>query len=137
MPRIQEDFSAISSSFEPLPAGDYRVRVTKIEEGETRDNKLPQVTIELTVLEGALEKRTMTDFVTLKTNKGEKNKIGLGRIKAYAEAILGEERANDTSGIDTDELNGGECIIVVKDDTYEQDGVQKHTTKIKKVLPVG
>ena len=137
MPRITEDFSEISSSFEPLPEGDYRAEITEITEGETKENKLPMLTVQLTVTEGPHAKRVMSDFVTLKTNKGEKNSIGLGRIKAYAEAILGAEKANDKAGIDTDELLHGTCIIVVKSEPYEKNGVQVMSSKIKKVLPVG
>lgn len=134
MPRIEADFSGISSSFEALAAGEYIVKIDDIEESETKENKLPQMVFKMSVQEGDKKDSVIFDYVTLKQNDGKVNKIGLGRIKAYAEAILGEAAANDTSGIDTDELKGGRCQIIVESRTYEKDGAQQTGNKIKKVL---
>jgi hypothetical protein len=142
MPRLDADFSAISSSFEPLAPGDYRARVVEIKDGATKKNNLPQLTFSLEVTDGEFVGRKITDFVVLKQNDGKVNNIGLGRVKAYAEAILGAEAANGNS-IDTDELVGGECILVVSSRTYEKknedgsSGGQATSSDIKKVLPVG
>ena len=138
MPKLQADFSKISSSFESLPAGSYRARIDDITEGETKENKIPQITFKLVVTEGDMENRVITDFVTLKTKEGKRNDIGYGRVKAYAEAIMGEEYAN-SGELDTDDLKGGTVEIVVAERTYEaKDGSgQKTSSDIKKVLPVG
>lgn len=137
MPRLEADFEKISTSFESLPAGEYRVQIEDIVEGETK-KKIPQLMFKLVVTEGEKEGGVITDFVTLKQHDGKVNKVGLGRIKAYAEAILGVEAANG-SAIDTDDLKGGTCMIVVAERTYEAtDGSgQKTSSDVKKVLPVG
>lgn len=136
MPKINADFSKIATDFENLPEDSYRVLIEEIEEGETNENKLPQLKFKLKVMEGPMEGKTITDFVVLKQNDGKVNNIGLGRIRAYAQAILGEEAAAGDS-IDTDELRGGSCTITVKHRTYKdkKSGEEKVSADIKKVLP--
>lgn len=142
MPRLEADFSQISTSFDPLPVGEYRASITTIKDGETNKNKLPQLTFELDVTEGEFVGRKLFDFVVLKQNDGKANKIGLGRVKAYAEAILGAEAANG-GAIDTDDLINGEVLLVVSLRTYTKknedgsDAGQNTTNEIKKVLAVG
>lgn len=137
MPKLQADFEKISTSFETLPAGTYRARIDDIVEGETKENKIPQLMFKLIVTEGDKADSVITDFVTLKTREGKVNKVGYGRVKAYGEAILGVEAANGDE-IDTDDLKGGVCEIVVSERTYEaKDGSgQKTSSDIKKVLPI-
>lgn len=139
MPRINEDFSKISSSFEPLPDGDYRFQLDEIEEQEASEGKNPALIFKSTVTEGEHKDRQFWDYVYLVTNDGKKNKIGLGRVKAYAEAILGQEAANNPEGFDTDELKSGTFLGIIKARTYEaKDGSgQKTSADLKKVLPVG
>lgn len=136
MPKLEADFSQISSSFENLPEGEHRAQIEEIEETTTKENSLPALNFRLKVTEGEAEGKLGFDFVTLKKKDGKRNDIGYGRVKAYAEAILGEEKANDPSGIDTDELKGGTCIIVVKHESYTtKDNTQGTRAKIAKVLP--
>ncbi len=137
MPKIQEDFSAISSSFEALPDGDYRFKLEDIEQQEPQAGKNPALIFKSTVQEGPLMGRQHWDYVYIAKNDGTKNSFGLGRIKAYAEAILGKEKANDPSGIDTDELKGGVYTGVIKSKMEEYNGEEKQRTELKKVLPVG
>jgi hypothetical protein len=141
MPRIDEDFSKISSSFEPLPPGTYRFHLDEIEDqAEAEDARSnPALVFKSTVTEGEHEDRQFYDFVYLRTNEGKKNKIGLGRVKAYAEAILGKDAANSQDGYDTDELIGGDFEGVITSRTYEaKDGSgQKTSADLKKVLPLG
>lgn len=138
MPRIEGDFSTISSSFEALPDGDYRFKLMDIEEQEKVSGKNAALIFKSEVQEGEKKGRQFFDYVYLTTNEGKANAIGLGRIKAYAEAILGDEAANNPSGIDTDELKGGVFDGIIKARTYEaKDGSgQKTSADLKKVMRV-
>lgn len=145
MPRIDADFSNIkaNASFDAIPAGEYRAVISeKPEHGLTKKNQLPQVTFVLEVTEGEQTGAKLFDFVTLKTAKGEPNPIGLGRIKAYAAAALGEEAANAPDGIDTDDLEGGTVLVEVGIRSYDKDNADgsketKTANEIKKVFPAG
>lgn len=137
--KLEADFSTISTDFEPLPNDSYRVKLLQITQGETKENKLPSLNIELEVTEGNFAGRKLFDFVTLKQKDGKRNDIGYGRVKAYAVAILGEEEGNAGS-IDTDALHGGMCEVVVEINVYdkpaEKGGGQGKNNKIVKVLPI-
>lgn len=143
-PRIEGDFSKISSSFEPFPDGEFRFRVDDVVMGETQQSKLPQVQIKSVCIDPQhpeLEGKPFTEFVVLKTKDGKPNTVGMGRVKAYAEAILGEEAANNPNGIDTDEFKGGEVILSLKTRSYVPDGAAPGTeprisNEVKKVLRV-
>ena len=139
MPRIQEDFSKISTEFEQLPPGEYRMAIDEIEEQTAEDADNPALIFKSVVTEGDKAESVCWDYVYLKTNKGKKNKIGLGRLKAYAVAILGEEAANNAEGYDTDDLLKGTFLGVIEQETYEKkDGSGQATaSRLKKVLPVG
>ena len=132
--KVQADFTKISTEYEGLPEGEYVTRIESIKEGTSRGSNLPQLEYELVVTEGEKEGRKMTDFVTLKTNKGDRNDIGLGRMKAYHEAVHGQGSATDE--LDTDDVLGALVRIVVKDESYKKDGETKTGKKIKHVLPV-
>lgn len=135
MPKLVADFTKISSSFENWPEGDYRVRVKDVEEGKTKTNK-PQITVILECTEGDKAGQEIRDFLTMTKDDGKPNNVSLGRIKAYAEAILGDEAANNPEGIDTDDFKGGDCIILVKHkkDTRPGAGENDMQMKIDKVL---
>jgi len=114
MPTLNADFSKISTSFQALPKGDYEVVIDDIEETETRQNKLPMLVFQLSVQDARYpdhEGHGLRDYVTLKTNKGQINKIGYGRVKAYAEAAGFDANG---SNIDTDDLKGQKVLVVVK-----------------------
>ena len=146
MPKIAADFTKISSSFGALEDGEYQAVITNIEESETKTNKLPQVVITLEINDPnhpQLSGRQLKEYIVLMTNKGEPNRIGLGQLKGYAEAVLGQDAANNPEGIDTDELKNGSVIAVVKQRSYNkknQDGTESGeqgvTNDIVKVLPV-
>lgn len=135
--RLEADFSKISTDFEPVPAGAYRVKILSLEEAESKENKLPGLNFELEVTEGEHAKRKLFDSVWLKQKDGKPNNIGLGRIKAYAAAILGEEAANG-GAIDTDSFAGSIVEVVVEVETYtkppEKGGGEGKRNKIAKVL---
>lgn len=141
MPKLTADFQNIATEFEFLKAGIFNAKVLDITEGETRENKLPQLTYELEVAsvvtgdEKSVGKK-IKDFITLKTKKGERNDAGYGRVRAYTIAIQGEA-AGASGEIDTDAHKGGVCQIVVEEEPYIDDTTkqQKVRAKITKVLP--
>lgn len=144
--RINADFTKISSSFQPLEDGEYVCTISEIEEGETKENKLPQLKFTLSVNDPNhpdKENFPLFDYIVLQTKKGQPNRIGLGQLKAYAEAVLGVEAANNPEGLDPDELKNGTVMAVVKQRSYtkkNQDGSdsteQAVTNEIVKILPV-
>lgn len=135
--KIEADFTQISTEFTPLPASDepYAFVLEEIEEGQTKGTPpLPQLIFKSKVKSGEHANRVYNDYVILKTKEGKANNIGLGRVKAYAEAILGKETANG-SELNTDDLKGGSFLGLIKDDSYEKDGKTMKTTKLVKILP--
>lgn len=146
MPKIAADFTKISSSFQALEDGEYQCVITDIEEGETKTSKLPQVIVSLEVNDPNHPQHTghvLKEYIVLVQKNGKPNRIGLGQLKAYAEAVLGQDAANNPEGIDTDELKNGSVLAVVKQRSYdkkndagEETGEQGVTNDIAKVLPV-
>jgi hypothetical protein len=146
MPRIAADFTKISSSFGALEDGEYRCNILEVKESETKTNKLPQVEIIMEVNDPDKPINTghrLYDYLVLRTNKGEANRMGLGALKAYAEAVLGTDAANNPEGIDTDDLVNGTVVAVIKQRSYNkkdqagnETSEQAITNDIVKVLPV-
>jgi hypothetical protein len=144
--RIDADFTKISSSFQALEDGEYQCAVTEIEEKETRENKLPMLALTLSVQDPNhpdQEGHPLYDYIVLMTKKGQPNRVGLGQIKAYAEAIIGVDAANNPEGIDVDDLKNGTVLAVVKQRSYNKknedgsdSGEQQVTNEIVKILPV-
>lgn len=135
--RIEADFTTISTEFTPIPAADepYSFVLEEIEEGQTKGTPpLPQLIFKSKVTQGEHVNRMYNDYVVLKTKEGKANAIGLGRVKAYAEAILGKEKANG-SELNTDDLKGGSFLGLIKADSYEKDGKTVPTTRLVKILP--
>lgn len=143
MPTLNADFSKISSSFEPLPKGDYECVVEDIEDTKTRENQLPMLVFHLRVDDPKVPEREgfpLRDFVTLATNKGQPNRIGLGRVKAYAEAV---GLVADGSAIDTDEIKGQKVLAVVtqrvakrKDENGKETEETVIFNDVQRVLPI-
>jgi hypothetical protein len=147
MPMISADFSGISSSFEPLE-GEFRFRLVSIdnqvddEEWKTKNagtDKQPALVFISEVVDGDRVGAQAFDYIYMQTKQNKPNKIGLGRIKAYAEAILGKEAAASTSGIDTDALLQGEFLGIMKKATYKDKttGEEKFKTELVKIMLVG
>lgn len=139
MPKVTTDFSKISSSSEPLPAGQYRGTLFEIEIGKNATSGLESWTFKTKVREPEEHiDREIWDFVMMETKEKKPNKMGLGRLKAYAEAIIGEEKANSSDGIDTDELLNGDIVVVTELETYmkkpEKGGGQGTRTNVVKIL---
>jgi hypothetical protein len=122
MPRIQQDFSKISSSFQPLPDGEYLCTIEEIEETKSRNGN-PMLTFQLSVGDPRFPEHDgypLYDRLVLTTNEGKPNRPSLGRLKAYAEATLGDEAAN-AGEIDTDAMKGSQVIVVLSQRSYEVD----------------
>ena len=141
MPSIQADFSKISTEFTPLPDGIYTCTIEDITEEKTKQNQLPMLKFELSVSDPNhpdYEDRKLFDNIVLRTNKGKPNQIGLGQLKAYAIATLGEEAANGGE-IDTDAMKGSQVGVEVKTRSYKPEGEDEPrlVNEIKKIHPVG
>lgn len=136
MPTLKANFSEISSSYEALPQDTpFKVTIDKVEAGKTKQAQLDQLVFELTVMEPAeFVGRKIFDFVTLEKKDHTPNNIGYGRVKAYTEAVLGDDAANGEE-IDTDALVGNACTVILKNRQYEQNGEQKVASDVAKVLP--
>lgn len=139
-PVVNADFTKISTDFEPLAEGNYNFLLEEIEAGKTQDGTKDQLIFKSKVIGGEQDGKVYQDYLTLQTNKGGVNNVSLSRIKAYAEAILGKETANNPSGIDTDLLKSGSFHGIIKPESYEKtkaDGSKetKETTKLVKILP--
>lgn len=138
MPVISGDFSKISSEFQPLDDGDYLFMIEDVIEGKTRNSQLPQIEIKMKCVDPQhpdKEGYPLTDFITLETKKGGANRVGLGQLKAYFEATVGEEAANNPSGLDTDELKGSTVRLILKKRSYKPEGgEERFVNDVSKVL---
>lgn len=146
--KVEADFSGISSSFEPLEEGEYNFKLIEIQEQANDEewkakndgtDKIPAMVFVSEVLDGERAGAQTFDYVYTKQKDGKVNKVGLGRIKAYAEAILGKEAANSTTGIDTDALPGNAFKGFIKHRSYADkvSGEQKIGASLSKILPAG
>lgn len=140
--KIEADFSKISSNTERLGEGTYRFTIVSAQEQDASEvgaGKQPAFIVTSEVASGEREGAVTADYIYLKTKDGKPNKIGLGRVKAYAEATLGAERAN-AQDFDTDELIGNQFDGQMTAETYVDKSVtppvQKTSVKLGKILPV-
>lgn len=80
------------SSFDPLPAGDYPMLISKIEAKKTRDEQSIQAVVELTVTDGQYVGRKVWTRLTMKTvrtdEKGQQSlSIGQRQIAEMMDAV--------------------------------------------------
>lgn len=137
--KIEADFTKVSSSFEQLAEGQYRFKVEEIKMGDEKPGAQTPLLFVSKVQGGDRADTPYTDFIYLKTKKGEANAVGQGRIKAYAEAILGDEAANNPSGLELDDMLNGTFDGIIKHESYEKknaDGTneQKMAARLVKIL---
>lgn len=139
--KIEADFSKISSNTDRLAPGSYRFAIVSAKEqdpSEVAAGKQAAFIITSEVAAGERIGAQVADFQYLKQKDGKPNKMGLGRIKAYAEATLGSERAN-ASDFDTDELIGNTFDGIMEEESYADKSTnpptQKKTVKLTKILP--
>lgn len=139
--KIEADFSKISSNTDRLGAGTYRFSIVSAQEqdpSEVKAGNLAAFIIVSEVTEGERIGAQVQDYQYLKQKDGKPNKMGLGRIKAYAEATVGADRAN-AADFDTDELIGKVFDGSMEEESYTDKTVtppvQKTTVKLKKIVP--
>ncbi len=136
--KIEADFSQISSDTSRLAPDTYKFVVKSAAPGEEKAGKQTPFIVESEVASGARQGATIQDYIYLKTRDGGANKIGLGRVKAYAEATLGAERAN-AKDFDTDELIGNAFDGIVIHEPYTDSSTtpptQKMAVRLDKILP--
>lgn len=121
-PRIEADFSAISSNIGPLVAGPYVCKVKSIANSKVGTPEKDQIQFVLEVDDpqhAEANGREVYDNVVLQKNDGQPNKMAYGKIKQYAEAILGEEAANNPTGYDTDEFVGSQVLASITLESYD------------------
>lgn len=133
--KAEGGFDKIAMDFEPLPADSYRVNVAGCEDKQTSTKK-DQTSIKLEVTEGEFAGRILFDNLVWTKDDGTPNKVSLGRLRAYTEAIHGAAAAA-VEELDTDALVGGSCIVVVqlKTEKRKDTGNVETKNRIAKVLP--
>lgn len=140
--KIEADFTKVSSSFEQLAEETYRFRIEEIKMGEEKSGSQTPLLVVSKVVGGDRADTPFTDFIYLKKKDGTANANGQGRVKAYAEAVLGEEAANNPSGLELDDLLQGTFDGIIKHESYEKKdpqnpaapGEQKIAARLVKIL---
>lgn len=138
MPKITANFSKISSSTDQLH-GEFRCTLFEIEAVKTQTSGLDQLIFKNRVREPEEHAdREIWDYCVMETKEHKPSKMGLGRLKAYAEAIMGAEYANSLSGIDTDDLKNGDVTLICSKQSYkksdEKGGGEGFKTQVDKIL---
>lgn len=132
MPKLPTSLADVSTKSVPLDEGTYMCEIDEVEVTESK-SKLPMVVVTYKITEGDSAGRKVTDYMVLETKKHEPNEPGLRSLKRLIVAALGEDRAN-AEDFDTDELQGQAVTCVIKQESYEEDGEDMISNKIKKVL---
>lgn len=136
MPKLPSSLSDVSTTIVPMEEGTYSATISEVEVGKSK-SKLDMVTITYKIQDHDQYKgRELRDYFVLETKEHEPNESGLRNLKRLIVATLGEDRANDED-FDTDELQGQQVTLVVKQDSYEDkdSGEEVVNNKVKKVLP--
>lgn len=145
-PMIEGDFTNISSSREPLDEGLYTFKlieiIDQVEDDEWKaknvgTDKTPGLVFVSEVIKGERVGAQNRDYIYTKQKDGKVNKMGLGQIKGYAEAILGKEAANSPTGVNTDLLLNGTFDGYMKVEKYQDKETkeQKSSSKLVRLLP--
>lgn len=134
MPKLPQSLADVSTVVVPLAEGVYAASIDEVEVGQSK-SKLPMVTVIYEISDGEFKGRKLYDYMVLETKKHEPNEAGLRQLKRLIVAALGEERA-DAEDFDTDELVGASVTLVVKQESYEDEGGDDQiSNRIKKVMP--
>lgn len=134
MPKLPQSLADVSTVVVPLTEGVYAASIDEVEVGQSK-SKLPMVTVIYEISDGEFKGRKLYDYMVLETKKHEPNEAGLRQLKRLIVAALGEERA-DAEDFDTDELVGASVTLVVKQESYEDEGGDDQiSNRIKKVMP--
>jgi hypothetical protein len=106
---VTEDTRAWSGETAGLPPGDYRVKVTEVEKGQSSNNN-PQLTVQFEVLEGEHASRKARCWYTL-TQKA------IGRLMCLLQAV--GMKLDGKKGFAPQALLGQELVIGVFEDRVE------------------
>lgn len=139
MPKVTADFSTVQSGFGVVPAGDYRTRIESVEYDATAKNPVHTFVHVIDDPENTEHNgQKLWDRIYMNKRDGTVNAISLGKLKQYAEAIIGSDYANG-SELDTDDFKDGIVIASVEIEpwTNEEKGTSGESNKIKRVLAAG
>lgn len=133
MPKLPQSLADVSTVVKPIDEGTYAAEISEVEVTESK-SKLPMVVVTYAILEGDFKGRKLTDYMVLETKKHEPNEPGLRQLKRLIVAALGEDSAN-SDDFDTDELQGQQVTLVIKQESYEDEGGEEQVSnRVKKVL---
>lgn len=117
--RIEADYQNIDHERKDIAPGVYRAVIKEIEDKPSKSG-LPMLTFTLKIddTDAPLETdKEVRDYIVTQTKERKPNKLGLGQLKAYAIAIMGDDYANG-SGIDTDDLLAGVVTVEIGQREY-------------------
>ncbi len=133
MPKLPQSLADVSTVVKPIDEGTYAAEISEVEVTESK-SKLPMVVVTYTISDGDFKGRKLTDYMVLETKKREPNEPGLRQLKRLIVAALGEDSAN-SDDFDTDELQGQNVTLVIKQESYEDEGGDEQVSnRVKKVL---
>ena len=135
MPKLPGSLADVSTTFVPMPEGSYSAIIESVDLGKSSKSKVPMITVEYKIIDNEeFKNRKLYDYFTLETKSGEPNEAGMRSLKKLIIAALGEDRAN-ADDFDTDELEGQQVTLVVKQEQYEDEGGDEQVSnRVKKVL---
>lgn len=134
MPKLPGSLADVSTTFVPMPEGSYSALIESVDMGKSSKSKVPMITVEYKVIDSEeFKNRKLFDYFTLETKAGEPNEAGLRSLKKLIIAACGEDRAN-ADDFDTDELEGQQVMLVVKQESYDDNGEEAVSNRVKKVL---
>lgn len=137
MPKVRGSLADVSTEFQPVEPDTYVLELKECKEVVHDDDRVHyEVLSEIKGLyDGGAETpsdfdgRKIRDFIHIHTKDGELNEYGLINLKRYAEATVGEERANDED-FDTDEMLNSQFVAEVYIDEYQG----RKNNKIKNIV---
>jgi hypothetical protein len=134
MPKLPSSLADVSTKVVPMEEGTYSAVIDEVELTKSK-SKLDMVVVTYKIVDHEIyAKREIKDYFVLETKEHEPNESGLRNLKRLIVATVGEDRANDEE-FDTDELEGQQVTLVVKQESYEADGEEGVSNRVKKVLP--
>ena len=107
--RVKVKLDEVSSSFEPVPADTYRVRVDKCDVGKAKGSGKDKIHWEFLIAEGEYEGQRLFLDTSLQPQ-------ALFKVKQVLEACGFEW---DEDGFESSELPGSELVVGVELDEYE------------------
>lgn len=92
----------VKTGFTPIPEGEYTGKITKIEEGVSKEKQTPYISFEVTFDEGTYKGRKVWKKVFLRGDTEEKTKKMLGMYAGVLESLgMTQEQRHSTKDIET------------------------------------